>query len=124
MREIIDLTTPALLFPAISLLMLAYTNHFITLARLVRELHAEYQQKLTNLLDKFTIEKRIAIIKYMRIFDALSFFLCGKYFLIFAGNGVLASTYWLEPAPAVGIASCSSMNCTYQLTLEYTIEGF
>ncbi|MBU2112559.1 MAG: DUF2721 domain-containing protein, partial [Gammaproteobacteria bacterium] len=34
-----DLTTPALLFPAISLLLLAYTNRFLVLAQLIRELN-------------------------------------------------------------------------------------
>lgn len=94
MREIIDLTTPALLFPAISLLMLAYTNRFITLARLVRELHAEYQQKPNeNLAGQiYNLKIRIAIIKYMQIFGALSFFFCVvSMFLIFAGSGVLAN---------------------------------
>ena len=33
-----NLTTPALLFPAISLLLLAYTNRFLTLAGLIRKL--------------------------------------------------------------------------------------
>ncbi|WP_372971143.1 DUF2721 domain-containing protein, partial [Marinobacter sp.] len=32
------LTTPALLFPAISLLLLAYTNRFLVLAQLIRQL--------------------------------------------------------------------------------------
>jgi hypothetical protein len=40
----IDITTPALLFPALSLLLLAYTNRFITLANLIRKLHQEYRQ--------------------------------------------------------------------------------
>ena len=35
----LTLTTPSLLFPAISLLLLAYTNRFLTLANLIRELH-------------------------------------------------------------------------------------
>jgi hypothetical protein len=39
-----NLTTPALLFPAISLLFLAYTNRFLVLAQLIRQLHG--QQKL------------------------------------------------------------------------------
>ena len=39
----LTLTTPALLFPALSLLMLAYTNRFLTLASLIRELHRRYQ---------------------------------------------------------------------------------
>lgn len=40
----ITLTTPALLFPAVSLLMLAYTNRFLALANLIRSLHARYRE--------------------------------------------------------------------------------
>jgi hypothetical protein len=36
----LNLTTPALLFPAISLLLLAYTNRFLVLAQLIRQLNA------------------------------------------------------------------------------------
>lgn len=39
----LTLTTPALLFPAISLLLLAYTNRFLTLANLMRDLYARYR---------------------------------------------------------------------------------
>ncbi|MFZ9301575.1 MAG: DUF2721 domain-containing protein, partial [Chitinophagaceae bacterium] len=38
----INLNTPALLFPAISLLLLAYTNRFLAIANLVRKLHDDY----------------------------------------------------------------------------------
>jgi hypothetical protein len=94
MREIIDLTTPALLFPAISLLMLAYTNRFITLAGLVRELHSEYQKTPSDILSGqiHNLQQRIAIIKYMQIFGAMSFFFCVvSMFLIFAGMGIPAN---------------------------------
>ena len=40
-----DLTTPALLFPAISLLLLAYTNRFLVIAQLIRQLHVKYQER-------------------------------------------------------------------------------
>ncbi|MFN3694516.1 MAG: DUF2721 domain-containing protein, partial [Ignavibacterium sp.] len=40
----IDVTTPALLFPAISLLLLAYTNRFLTIATLIRSLHKNYKE--------------------------------------------------------------------------------
>ena len=40
----LELTTPALLFPAISLLLLAYTNRFLHLAALIRSLHGQYKQ--------------------------------------------------------------------------------
>ncbi|MBA4140560.1 MAG: DUF2721 domain-containing protein, partial [Segetibacter sp.] len=39
----ITINTPALFFPAISLIMLAYTNRFLALASRVRDLHAKYQ---------------------------------------------------------------------------------
>lgn len=37
----LELSTPALLFPAISLLLLAYTNRFLHLAALIRKLHSD-----------------------------------------------------------------------------------
>ena len=46
----INLTTPALLFPAISLLLLAYTNRFLTLAALIRDLHAKYRANPEDVL--------------------------------------------------------------------------
>lgn len=42
----ITINTPALLFPAISLIMLAYTNRFLSVAALIRDLHQQY--KLTD----------------------------------------------------------------------------
>ena len=48
----LDVTTPALLFPAISLLMLAYTNRFVTLAGLVRDLKAEHDEKPSESLKR------------------------------------------------------------------------
>jgi len=41
----LNLTTPALLFPAISLLLLAYTSRFLALAALIRELYARYKKE-------------------------------------------------------------------------------
>ncbi len=40
----LTLTTPALLFSAISLLLLAYTNRFLAYASVVRGLHARYKE--------------------------------------------------------------------------------
>lgn len=41
----LSVTTPALLFPAISLFMLAFTNRFLSLGGRVRSLHDQYRQK-------------------------------------------------------------------------------
>jgi hypothetical protein len=82
------LTTPALLFPAISLLFLAYTSRFLTLANLTRELYARYKTepdpKIKGQLRN--LRYRIAIIRHMQIFGVLAFFgsaLC--MFLLLAG---------------------------------------
>ncbi|ABL99060.1 DUF2721 domain-containing protein [Shewanella amazonensis] len=70
----ISLTTPALLFPAISLLLLAYTNRFFSLAALIRSLSSGkepvHQNQITNL------KKRIVIIRRMQEAGVSSFALC------------------------------------------------
>lgn len=83
-----SLTTPALLFPAISLLLLAYTNRFLTLAALIRELYsrykAEHDKKIIGQLHN--LRYRIVIIRNMQILGVSSFFLCVLcMFLLFAG---------------------------------------
>ena len=71
----ITLTTPAMLFPAISLLLLAYTNRFLTLASVIRNFDRSHdsdnaQAQITNL------RARILLIKRMQEAGAASFFLC------------------------------------------------
>ena len=60
----ISLTTPALLFPAISLLLLAYTNRFLALANLIRNLHGRYMnEKDVNIKAQITnLKKRVILI--------------------------------------------------------------
>ncbi len=76
----ISINTPALLFPAITLLMLAYTNRFLGLATLIRNLHAQYKQvgeqreiireQIKNL------KRRLLLIKRMQASGITSFFFC------------------------------------------------
>jgi hypothetical protein len=85
----IDLTTPALLFPAVSLLLLAYTNRFLALAALIRELHAKYKAAPSRIiLDQITnLRKRIHLIRDMQALGVASLFLCVVcMFLLFAGH--------------------------------------
>ena len=75
----ININTPALLFPAITLLMLAYTNRFLSLASLVRKLHAEYNrgEKEKNILSQIkNIRTRINLIRYMQGLSVMSFLCC------------------------------------------------
>lgn len=71
--------TPALLFPAISLLLLAYTNRFIALANLVRRLRSEFKERENTELtfrQIRSLSRRINIIKYMQGLGVLSFLNC------------------------------------------------
>lgn len=72
------LSTPALLFSAISLLMLAYTNRFLALANLIRQLIPEYRESrdrsVKRQIDNFKV--RLKLIKYTQIFGVTSFLFC------------------------------------------------
>lgn len=85
----ISINTPALLFPAITLLMLAYTNRFLALATLIRNLHAQYKQNQAQ-TDKYLIKqqiknlkRRLVLIQRMQGAGILSFFCCVLCMLFF-----------------------------------------
>lgn len=83
-----DLTTPALLFPAISLLLLAYTNRFLVLAQLIRQLRQMDSEEDHSVIARQIgmLRKRIVLTKRMQAFGVLSFFLCTmSMFLLFLG---------------------------------------
>lgn len=83
----ISINTPALLFPAITLMMLAYTNRFLALATLIRNLHAKYKQlqedreivkeQIANL------KRRLVLVKQMQAMGIISFFFCVLSMLFF-----------------------------------------
>lgn len=84
----LTLTTPALLFPAISLLLLAYTNRFLTIATIIRNLHDRYKNEATdNLLGQIAnLRYRTYLIRNMQIFGVLSLLFCViSMFALFAG---------------------------------------
>lgn len=75
----INFNTPALLFPAITLLLLAYTNRFLAIANLIRKLHDEYisGKKSHVLLQQLhNLKKRINYIRLMQALGVLSFLCC------------------------------------------------
>ncbi|MGV8897880.1 MAG: DUF2721 domain-containing protein [Burkholderiaceae bacterium] len=82
-----NLTTPALLFPAISLLLLAYTNRFLVLAQLIRQLHSQYKkddQKELVVRQITNLRHRITLIRRMQALGVMSFILCAvAMFLVF-----------------------------------------
>jgi hypothetical protein len=75
----ITFNTPALLFPAISLLLLAYTNRYLALANLIRKLHDEYMrgEKKAHLLQQIKILRvRINLVRQMQALGVFSFLCC------------------------------------------------
>ena len=74
------ITTPSLLFPAISLLLLAYTNRFVVLTNVIRQLsntkedNAAIQVLVRRQMDNLRL--RIQVIRRMQAFGVMSFVLC------------------------------------------------
>jgi hypothetical protein len=84
----INLNTPALLFPAISLLLLAFTNRFLALASLIRQLHANYKSDPDEILlgQIANLRYRINLIRDMQAYGVSSLLLCVIcMFVLFAG---------------------------------------
>ena len=89
----LTLTTPALLFPAISLLLLAYTSRFLTLANLMRDLYGRYKTQPDPKIKAqiANLKYRIVIIRNMQVTGVSSFFFCVLcMFAMFIGQILLA----------------------------------
>lgn len=72
------ITTPSLLFPAISLLLLAYTNRFVVLTNVIRQLSGSDTARSTHIVRRqiTNLRQRVQIIRYMQAFGVLSFVFC------------------------------------------------
>ncbi len=74
----LDLTTPSLLFSAISLILLAYTNRFLAYANVVRSLKDKYQQSGNpqDIEQIKNLRKRLSLTQSMQILGIASLLLC------------------------------------------------
>ncbi|WP_419764291.1 MAG: DUF2721 domain-containing protein [Arcobacter sp.] len=84
----IEISTPALLFPAISLLLLAYTNRFLTTGQLIRSLSRQArehgEQELSGQIAN--LKRRLELTKWMQFFGVVSMLLCTiSMFALFLG---------------------------------------
>lgn len=98
----LTLTTPALLFPAISLLFLAYSNRFLALSSLVRDLLDRWERKQSPGIPAQieSLKRRLRIIKRMQLLGVFCFFLMVLTMLfLFLGLNIAA-----EVAFALGLA--------------------
>ena len=76
--EELTLTTPSVLFSAISLIMLAYTNRFLAYAAVIRNLRSEHEQNPTPMTQRQidNLRKRLYMTRLMQIFGVSSLLLC------------------------------------------------
>lgn len=94
----LELTTPALLFPAISLLLLAYTNRFFSIASLIRKLHERYTEghEAAVLGQIANLRARLRLIRLMQALGVGAFFSCVFcMFLQFVGLFTLAQIVFI-----------------------------
>ncbi|NJM14123.1 MAG: DUF2721 domain-containing protein [Bacteroidales bacterium] len=103
----LTLTTPALLFSAISLLLLAYTNRFLSLAQLIRSLHARYKEQPNILLlgQIKNLRKRVYLIRHMQVTGIVSLLLCVLCMFLIYVTWVLAAEIIFGVALALLIIS-------------------
>ena len=93
MSNELTLTTPALLFSAISLIMLAYTNRFLAYAAVIRNLHDKYLEKMDDSLIQQikNLKLRLNLTRWMQIFGITSLLFCVlTMFLIYIDYHVFA----------------------------------
>lgn len=74
----ITLTTPALLFPAVTFLLVAYTNRFLAINARIRNLYERYQERSDEVIiaQIMTLKKRVVLIRNMQAFGVGGLFLC------------------------------------------------
>lgn len=95
MDQGLSLSTPALLFPAISLLFLAYTNRFLVLAQLIRQLHGSNRAEVHGIVVRQlkNLRRRVQLMKVMQLLGVIAFILCSlsmvSIFLHAEGTGKL-----------------------------------
>ncbi|MDK2772472.1 MAG: DUF2721 domain-containing protein [Flavobacterium sp.] len=91
----LSLETPALLFSATSLILLAYTNRFLTIAQIVRSLKKNYDEEHNKsiLLEIKNLNLRLILIRYMQLFGVLCLFVSVFAMLMLFINQQLAGIY-------------------------------
>ncbi len=100
-----SLNTPALLFPAVSVLLLAYTNRFLGLSNVIRSLHREYQHKPDEKIVKqiANLRERLSLIRLMQTMGISSLVLCTVCMLMIFLGWQLAA-HWLFGVSIVTMA--------------------
>ena len=93
---ILHIETPALLFSATSLILLAYTNRFLTIATIIRGLKKAYKEKESSmvLLEIKNLNLRLSLMRFMQMAGVLSLFLSVFAMLLLYFNQQLLGFYF------------------------------
>ena len=113
----ITMTTPAILFPTVSLLMVAYTNRYLALAKRIRGLHQEYRDmRAPELLAQIRIlRRRVRLIRLMQASGVIALLLCVSCMLLLLVDFVAVGEVVFGGALLLLIASLSVS--LYEVTL-------
>lgn len=113
----LDLTTPSLLFSAISLILLAYTNRFLSYASVIRSLKEKHQQTHDprDIAQIANLRKRLYLTRTMQILGILSLLLCviAMFFIYVAWQGIAA---WIFGA-ALLLLAASLCVCIWEINI-------
>jgi hypothetical protein len=92
----LSIETPALLFSATSLILLAYTNRFLTIAQIVRGLKKSYEDNKNKsiLLEIKNLNLRLKLIRWMQLFGVMCLFLSVFAMLLLFFNQQIISIYF------------------------------
>lgn len=124
----ITINTPALLFPAISLILLAYTNRFLALANVVRALHDRYKDPDGKVNASIhaqiqNLRYRIRLIKNMQIMGVSSILLAMiSMYLMYINNMPLARYSFAASLISFMISLVFSLIELFQSTKSLEIE--
>ena len=113
----LDLTTPSLLFSAISLILLAYTNRFLSYASVVRTLKEKHQQTHDpkDIAQIANLRKRLYLTRSMQILGILSLLLCViSMFFIYISWQIIAA--WIFDVALLLLAACLCV-CIWEINI-------
>lgn len=113
----LDLTTPSLLFSAISLILLAYTNRFLSYASVVRALKEKHLETKDprNIAQIDNLRQRLYLTRTMQILGILSLLLCViAMFFIYISWQMIAA--WIFGA-ALLLLAASLCVCIWEINI-------
>ena len=89
----LTITTPAILFPTVSLLMVAFTNRYLALARRIRELHHENRTVPAPTLGAqiMILRRRVHLIRRMQALGVSALLLCVMCMLLLFMDWIVAA---------------------------------